>query len=93
VARYGGDEFCVIMPEADEETCSQFMKRLKAQVNRSRFTAEGVPDYISCTVSLGGAVFPDHADEAKKLIHVADMALLRAKESGRDRCLLYEPQQ
>ncbi len=92
VARYGGDEFCVIMPEADEDTCIQFMKRLKAEVNRSKFTADGVPDYINCTVSLGGAVFPDHADEAKKLIHLADMALLRAKEAGRDRCLLYEHQ-
>jgi len=92
VARYGGDEFCVIMPEADEDTCIRFMKRLKAEVNRSQFTADGVPDYINCTVSLGGAVFPDHADEAKKLIHLADMALLRAKEAGRDRCLLYEHQ-
>jgi diguanylate cyclase (GGDEF)-like protein len=92
VARYGGDEFCVIMPEADEDTCIQFMKRLKAEVNRAQFTADGVPDHINCTVSLGGAVFPDHADEAKKLIHLADMALLRAKEAGRDRCLLYEHQ-
>ncbi len=88
VARYGGDEFCVIMPEADQETCRQFMTRLQTAIGGNRFEIDGLPEPIRCTVSLGGAIFPDHGKNARALIHSADMALLRAKESGRNRSLI-----
>lgn len=91
VARYGGDEFCIIMPEADAITCVKFMERLKAEVSGWEFAIGGVSDRIWCTISQGGAVFPDHADDAKKLIFAADMALLKAKEAGRNTSLLYSP--
>lgn len=90
VARYGGDEFCIIMPEADKETCVRFMRRLKEEVAATRFCADSLEKHLACTISLGGAVYPDHAEEARSLIHAADMALLRAKEEGRDRFLLSE---
>jgi GGDEF domain-containing protein len=41
-------------------------------------------------VSLGGSIFPDHGHDSRGLIHAADMALLRAKESGRNRSLIFE---
>ncbi|MCK4605822.1 MAG: GGDEF domain-containing protein [candidate division Zixibacteria bacterium] len=89
VARYGGDEFCVIMPEADGTTCSQFMKRLQAAIARARFKIDDHHDSVSCTVSVGGAIFPDDGDEPKRLVFAADMALLKAKECGRNKTLLY----
>lgn len=89
IARYGGDEFCVIMPEVDARMCLRFMQRLQAEIINSQFFIEGVDRPLSCTVSIGGAVFPDHADDSKKLIFAADMALLRAKETGRNKSLLY----
>lgn len=89
VARYGGDEFCVIMPEANGEMCLKFMERLQSQIINSRFVIEGLGEPLHCTVSIGGAVFPEHAADSKKLIFAADMALLKAKESGRNRSLLY----
>ena len=89
VARYGGDEFCVIMPEADSTMCVRFMERLQSQIISSRFQIEGVDEPLRCTVSIGGAVYPDHADDSKKLIFAADMALLKAKETGRNKSLLY----
>lgn len=89
VARYGGDEFCVIMPEADAKMCVKFMERLQTQIINSRFVIEGLDEPLHCTVSIGGAVYPEHADDSKKLIFAADMALLKAKESGRNRSLLY----
>jgi len=91
IARYGGDEFCIIMPEADEITCTKFMKRLKDEVALSSFDIAGVENSLKCTISLGGAVFPDHADSSNKLIYTADMALLKAKDSGRNKFLIYNP--
>ncbi|MDF1546031.1 MAG: GGDEF domain-containing protein [bacterium] len=91
VARYGGDEFCVIMPESDLTICELFMDRLKKMVAESEFRFGETNEKIRCTISLGGAVFPAHAEEPKQLIHVADMALLQAKESGRNCYRLYDP--
>jgi len=92
VARYGGDEFCVIMPEADQQTCRQFMKRLQIGIARTSFRLDEGEQTIQCTVSLGGAIFPDHGEDARSLIHTADMALLKAKESGRNNWRIYEPE-
>ncbi len=89
VARYGGDEFCVIMPEADSQVCLRFMNRLQAEIMEYRFNVDGVSEPLSCTVSMGAAVYPEHADESKKLIFAADMALLKAKETGRNKSLIY----
>ncbi len=89
VARYGGDEFCVIMPETDGTTCNQFMKRLQAAIAHARFRIDDHHDSVCCTVSVGGAIFPDDGDEPKRLVFAADMALLKAKEHGRNQTLLY----
>ncbi|UCD63392.1 MAG: GGDEF domain-containing protein [Candidatus Zixiibacteriota bacterium] len=89
IARYGGDEFCVIMPETNETMCLRFMRRLQTEILNTQFVIEGVAKPIGCTVSIGGAVFPKHATDSKKLIFAADMALLKAKETGRNKSLLY----
>ncbi len=90
IARYGGDEFCIIMPEADELTCTKFMKRLKEEVAQSSFEIQGSENSVNCTISLGGAIFPDHSSSSNGLIHSADMALLQAKETGRNKFILYK---
>jgi len=90
VARYGGDEFCTVMPEADGTICAQFMERLRGSISEARIRSEGMPHDLSCTISLGGAVFPDHGQDPDSLIYAADMALLKAKEGGRDRFVLFE---
>lgn len=84
VARYGGDEFCIVMPESDQRTCMIFMERLQNKIASYEFVLEGADKPRNCTVSLGGAIFPDNADDPKNLIHVADNALLEAKKSGRN---------
>jgi len=88
VARYGGDEFCVVMPEADYEQAGKFMGRLQRSIASSNFGSSESGQKICCTASLGGAIFPDHAKDREKLIFVADMALLRAKEAGRNLAIL-----
>ncbi|MEW6412996.1 MAG: GGDEF domain-containing protein [Candidatus Zixiibacteriota bacterium] len=89
VARYGGDEFCAIMPEADSQMCMRFMNRLQSEIVAYKFVVDDIPGPINCTVSMGAAIYPDHADESKKLIFAADMALLKAKETGRNKSLIY----
>ncbi|UCC43299.1 MAG: GGDEF domain-containing protein [Candidatus Zixiibacteriota bacterium] len=89
IARYGGDEFCIIMPEAGAATCERFMDRLQSKIAGSRFSIGSADLELECTISLGGAVFPDHAQDSEQLIFAADMALLGAKESGRNSYRLY----
>ncbi|MEW6049828.1 MAG: GGDEF domain-containing protein [Candidatus Zixiibacteriota bacterium] len=89
IARYGGDEFCVIMPEADGATCERFMQRLQIKIAGSRFIVPEADLEMNFTISQGGATFPDHASDTEKLIFMADMALLRAKDMGRNACVLY----
>ena len=93
VARYGGDEFCVIMPEADLGTTEKFMTRLLHKINNSRFKLQNATESIGCTLSMGAAIYPDHASEVKTLINSADMALLEAKEAGRNKFVISSSQQ
>lgn len=92
VARYGGDEFCVVMPESDEETCVKFMARMIQTIANSPIKLPDLAKPTNCTVSMGAALYPEHAGEAQKLIYAADMALLKAKGGGRNRYLTYSPE-
>ncbi len=84
VARYGGDEFCIIMPESDRATCARFMRRFQRKVGGAKFRISQHDEGLSCTISQGGAIFPDHAETSEQVVYAADMALLEAKNSGRD---------
>lgn len=89
LTRYGGDEFCIIMPESDQSTCLRFMERLNRKIAATRFHLPEHHREITCNISLGGAVFPDHADNADRLLFCADMALLESKARGRDTYRIY----
>jgi diguanylate cyclase (GGDEF)-like protein len=89
IARYGGDEFCIVMPESDQNNCLQFMQRLQRKIATQKFQVAQFKLKLECTISLGGAVYPDHGSSAEQLIYAADMALLRAKESGRNQYVIY----
>lgn len=90
VSRYGGDEFCVIMPEADRATCHVSMERIRDTIAAVSLAdlADGFDGRI--TISAGSAVFPDDADGDERLIYCADMALLQSKALGRNRCTLFD---
>lgn len=86
VARLGGEEFAVLAPETDEQEGYQLAERLRAEV-RATFARE----QERMTVSCGVAGFPLHGITAGELLHSADRALYEAKESGRDRSVLFQP--
>ncbi len=78
VARWGGEEFVVLLPNCDAEEAAGVAEKLRAIV-----AALELPR--SMTLSAGVAVFPTHADDELRLIDAADQALMRAKRAGRDR--------
>jgi diguanylate cyclase len=81
-ARYGGDEFMLILPETDLRGAEELAERIRAQIKS--FTGERQPG-LRCTVSLGGAMAGPGIDDVYAWFQRADGALYRAKAKGRDR--------
>ena len=84
-ARYGGDEFAIILPNTDKEGAYQFAKRLLEAARNSTpeqpKDGRGVPGY---TLSLGFATFPQDGDTLAALLLAADQAELSAKRLGKN---------
>lgn len=89
VCRYGGDEFCVIMPETNQEECFMFIQRLGKHIQQHTFKNEFLQLKHRLTLSAGAAIYPQHARTSERLIYCADMALLKAKSSGRNKAFVY----
>ena len=84
--RYGGDEFCILMPGTTAKGAQKLGERL-VQVLRERPVDLG-RSRLSVSVSAGVAAFPEHADGAGHLLEQADRALLRAKRMGKGRVVV-----
>jgi diguanylate cyclase (GGDEF)-like protein len=90
VSRYGGEEFCVIMPETSAEDCANFMDRMRVTMLNHEFRDRFTSEQHRITVSLGGAIYPNDAQRIDRLIYCADMALLQAKSSGRNKSFMFD---
>jgi len=84
VARYGGEEFTVVLPDTAWREAVEAAERIRQAVESTAFEHEQVLPRGSLTVSLGVAGYPEHAGTADRLIQMADRALYRAKEAGRN---------
>ncbi len=85
--RQGGEEFVVLLPETDTWGATIVAERLGAAVRDTPVTVmghAGVEESIPVTVSIGIAVYPDHADTGPGVLEAADHALYAAKAAGRD---------
>jgi diguanylate cyclase (GGDEF)-like protein len=88
VARYGGDEFIILLPHTDKKQAVALAERVRTSVKGHRFLgAEGLSSEI--TISLGVAACPEDVVESEPLVRAADMALLEAKK-GRNKVCSYE---
>jgi diguanylate cyclase (GGDEF)-like protein len=85
--RYGGEEFLIILMEANLDAARQRAETLKGQVRSLQVHHRG-QTLRRVTVSLGIAAYPDHGTSAQEMINAADKALYRAKASGRDRIVV-----
>jgi diguanylate cyclase (GGDEF)-like protein len=82
-ARIGGEEFAVLLPEADPADALGFAERLREAIAASTFSPGGVTHRI--TISIGLAELAPSRRERSELMRAADAALYQAKESGRNR--------
>ena len=83
VFRYGGDEFVAVLSPCDLPTAKTVAERIRQSVECTQFLAhEGLKHRF--TVSIGVALFPDHANSKKAIIDAADRAMYTAKRTNRN---------
>lgn len=86
VARTGGEEFALLLPETEKRGAYVLAERLRVEISL-QFTKEP-----QLTISFGVAGYPDHALTAEELLTASDRALYAAKQLGRDRSVLFSDQ-
>src|SRR3954447_2341510 len=90
VARIGGEEFALLLPDTEQHAAYLLAERLRRAVKEPTASRAGEAELP--TVSFGVASFPTHAPDAAALMHAADQALYAAKAMGRDRSVIYNPE-
>ena len=85
LGRYGGEEFTVLLSGADKKRAYEFAEHLRNAIHNARILG----DKRDVTVSLGAASFPEHGDTAKALEERVDKSLYIAKQTGRNRSLVW----
>ena len=90
VARYGGDEFVLMLPETGSPSAMQLAERVRAAIAEHRFTGN-VGAEIRLTASFGVVSYPEHAAIAEKLIELADAAMYEAKQQQKGSVQLATP--
>jgi diguanylate cyclase (GGDEF)-like protein len=88
-ARYGGDEFVIMLPDTPARGALEVAERIRNAVESSPFANDA--GRVACTVSIGVATFPRDGRSLEALLARADRALYRAKESGRNRVAEFRP--
>jgi diguanylate cyclase (GGDEF)-like protein len=88
-ARYGGDEFAVILPNASSSAGMEMGEKVRAAVEAASFEGMNILPKGRLTVSIGVASYPEHAASKEQLIQKADEALYRAKDIKTNKVELY----
>lgn len=87
VARLGGEEFVVVLPDTDAESARTVAERLRHRIGDTPFQVPGVAEPLAVTVSVGYAVAGRIGDTGEALLKRADEALYEAKRTGRNRVI------
>lgn len=83
VIRYGGDEYVVVLVDADYDVAMRVAERIRLSIEKHRFIEEDGLD-IHITASIGIATYPIHTKDKKELLKIADKAMYRAKDLSRN---------
>ncbi|MGH8630395.1 MAG: GGDEF domain-containing protein [Burkholderiales bacterium] len=87
MARFGGDEFVVLLPETSRRGAQEMSERIRKSVEASRFDIRGGD--INITVSIGIASYPEDGGNLEVVLDKADKAMYRAKQRGRNQVVMY----
>ena len=88
IGRYGGEEFCVLLPETTEEQALQWAERVRQTIAGTQWTVQEVE--LNMTASFGVAQRMAETRSAEEFVDQADQALLIAKRTGRDRVVGFQ---
>ena len=89
VARLGGEEFVVILPDVHEQRAHLIAERLRASIAEEPFACSTPEGKLSITTSIGGAFIDPSPQTTQDVLARADKCLYEAKASGRD-CVVFE---
>jgi diguanylate cyclase (GGDEF)-like protein len=88
-SRHGGEEFAMLLPSTPGDNASFMANRLRRTLAGTRYTGLGLPGDVNITISAGVATCPRDATVVSELFEMADKALYRAKDEGRNRIIQY----
>ena len=87
--RFGGDEFLILMPEAERNAIQMVGRRISESINKTRFKLGR--SFASLQVSFGAAACPENGVEADVLLQEADASLYREKQEKEEQAAPSEP--
>lgn len=88
--RYGGEEFVIVVLGSSAHEVMPMVERLRRKLEEHHFPA-GSDAYASLTMSAGVASYPSHASNRENLLFCSDLAMLRAKQQGRNMVCAWSP--
>ena len=89
VTRYGGEEFAIILTDADSKLGFEVAERIRTSIENYPFEGREIQPKGKLTVSVGVATYPANASSKEDLLRVAEEALYRAKHTSKSRVALY----
>lgn len=87
LSRYGGDEFTVILPGCQSQRAMEVAETIREKMEGVTMNTPG-GEKVKATISLGVALYPDHANDEKELFVIADSMMYKAKKEGKNRFAL-----
>lgn len=90
VTRYGGEEFCLLLPNTGKEEALFVAERIRRAIETEIFPGETALPTGRLTTSIGVACYPDDGEKFEPLVNAADIALYQAKSKGRNRLAGFE---
>lgn len=88
VARLGGEEFVIVLPESRPEHVKMIADRVRALIADTPFPIKGGAEKLPVTISIGATITRAEPDQAAEILRRADEALYQAKETGRNRVVM-----
>jgi diguanylate cyclase (GGDEF)-like protein len=88
VARYGGDEFVVLIANSSKEEASTYAEHLRAEISAMEVRVPGQNASVKVNISVGVSTFPEDGVTTEELARAADIALYIAKKKGRNQVVL-----